>query len=70
MQGDIKLVDRDRVCALEIWCEALDGKQKDMRYSDTAEINSIIETVAGWEKSAKAMRCGYCGVQRGFRKTL
>ena len=70
VQGDIKLVDRDRVCALEIWCEALDGKQKDMRYSDTAEINSIIETVAGWEKSAKAMRCGYCGVQRGFRKTL
>ena len=25
---------------------------------------------AGWEKSTKAMRCGYCGVQRGFRKTV
>ena len=70
VQGDIKLVDRDRVCALEIWCEALDGRQKDMRYSDTAEINSILEAAAGWEKSTKAMRCGYCGVQRGFRKAL
>lgn len=70
VQGDIKLVDRDRVCALEVWCEALDGRQKDMRYSDTAEINSILEAAAGWEKSTKAMRCGYCGVQRGFRKTV
>ena len=69
VQGEVKLVDRDRVCALEVWCEALDGKQKEMRYSDTAEINSIIDAAAGWEKSAKAMRCGYCGVQRGFRKT-
>ncbi len=70
VQGDIKLVDRDRVCALEVWCEALDGRQKDMRYSDTAEINSILEAATGWEKSTKTMRCGYCGVQRGFRKAL
>ena len=66
VQGDVKLVDRDRVCALEVWCEALDGKQRDMRYSDTAEINSIIEASADWEKSANSMRFGYCGKQRGF----
>ena len=70
VQGSVKLVDRDRVCALEVWCEALDGRQKDMKYTDTAEINSILEAAAGWEKSAKPMRCGYCGVQRGFRKTV
>lgn len=68
VQGDIKLVDRDRVCALEVWCEALDGKQKEIRYSDTAEINSIIETLGGWEKGKSALRFGYCGAQRGFLK--
>lgn len=68
VQGDIKLVDRDRVCALEVWCEALDGKQKEIRYSDTAEINSTIEAIGGWEKCKSAMRFGYCGVQRGFMK--
>ena len=55
-------------CALEVWCEALDGKQKDIRYSDTAEINSIIEASGGWEKSKSALRFGYCGAQRGFLK--
>lgn len=50
VQGDIKLVDRDRVCALEVWCEALDGKQKDIRYADTAEINGVIEASGKWEK--------------------
>ena len=68
VQGDLKLVDRDRVCALEIWCEALDGKQKDMRYSDTADINSILEAAAGWEKTSTSVRFGYCGKQRGFAK--
>lgn len=68
VQGDVKLVDRDRVCALEVWCEALDGKQKDIRYSDTAEINSIIETLCDWEKSKSSLRFGYCGAQRGFLK--
>ena len=58
VQGDIKLVDRDRVCALEVWCEALDGKQKEMRYADAAEINSVIEAAARWKKSEKPMRFG------------
>ena len=70
VQGDLKLVDRDRVCALEVWCEALDGKQKDIRYIDTAEINGIIEACADWQKAEKTMRFGYCGVQRGFEKTV
>lgn len=70
VQGDLKLVDRDRVCALEVWCEALNGKQKDIRYIDTAEINGIIEACAGWQKEKKTMRFGYCGVQRGFKKTV
>ena len=68
VQGDVPLVDRDRVCALEVWCEALDGKQKDIRYSDTAEINGILEACTDWEKAAGSLRFGYCGKQRGFMK--
>lgn len=68
MQGSINLVDRDRVCALEVWCEALDGKQKEIRYSDAAEINGIIEACAEWEKTPGSVRFGYCGKQRGFTK--
>ena len=68
VQGDIKLVDRDRVCALEVWCEALDGKQKEMRYADTAEINAMLEAAAEWEKAPGSLRFGYCGKQRGFIK--
>ncbi len=68
VQGDLKLVDRDRVCALEVWCEAFDGKQRDARYSDTAEINSIIEAHPDWAKTANSLRFGYCGKQRGFSK--
>ena len=69
----VKYADRD-TCVLymdiyepdasKVTCE--DGKQRDMRYSDTAEINSIIEASADWEKSANSMRFGYCGKQRGF----
>ena len=66
VQGDIRTVPRDRVCALEIWCEAFDGKQKDIRYSDTAEINSVLKVCKEWTKAAGSMRFGYCGKQRGF----
>jgi predicted P-loop ATPase len=70
VQGNIKLVDRDQVCALEVWCEAFGGSQKEVRYTDTAEINAVIEASGEWEKATKTLRCGYCGVQRGFKKKL
>ena len=68
VQGSINLVDRDRVCALEVWCEALDSKQREIRYSDTAEINGIIEACSDWEKTPNSLQFGYCGKQRGFTK--
>lgn len=64
--GSLALVPRDRVCALEVWCEALDGRQKDMTYSDAMEINGILEAAAGWVRSKNGIRCGYCGLQKGF----
>ena len=66
--GDMQLVPRERICALEVWCELLNGQQKDMRYVDTQEINSIIAAVPGWAKTKSGARFGYCGYQRGFVK--
>lgn len=68
VQDNIPLVPRDRVCALEVWCEALGGSMKEMRSADTRELNAIIAAMPEWEKSATAQRCGTYGVQRGFVK--
>lgn len=62
-----KLVKRDRICALEIWCEALGGDVKLMRKSDTREINDILSNIKGLQKSKKAMRfIPDYGVQKGY----
>ena len=64
--GELELAPRERICALEIWCELFEGSKRDMRYSDTQEINSVLNTAPGCEKKASPLRFGYCGVQRGF----
>lgn len=64
----VELEPRDRVCALEIWCELFEGRIGDLKYSDAREINAIIARVPGWAKSPKAIRFGYCGAQKGFIK--
>lgn len=45
------LVPRNRVCAQEIWCEALDKKKGDMKKYDAMEINNILESIDGWVKA-------------------
>ncbi|MBR1760909.1 MAG: virulence-associated protein E [Schwartzia sp.] len=60
------LVPRNRICALEIWCEMLNGLAKDLPYATTVEINDILRTLPGWEKAESSIRFGYCGKQRGF----
>ena len=66
VSGEMELAPRDRVCALEVWCELLDGQKRDMRYSDTQEINSIIAAAPGWKRKKTALKFGYCGAQKGF----
>ena len=67
--GDVPLVERDRVCALEIWCEALGGDPKQMKYLDAQEINETVAGIPGWERSKKAIWFGKYGAQKGFIKT-
>lgn len=61
-----ELVPRQRVCALEIWCELLEGEKKDLRYRDSQEINGILAAAPGWRRRPQPLKFGYCGAQRGY----
>lgn len=65
-------VDRERVCALEIWCEVFEGTRQNFRNADAREINSILQQLKDWEAykdSQGKMRFGNLyGLQRAFCK--
>lgn len=60
---------RDRVCAVEIWCEALGGEIRNFRRQDAQEINGILSKMEGWKRSPNGIRFGKeYGLQKGFIK--
>ena len=65
---NVKTVPRDRICAAEVWCEALNGLPKDLNRSIAREINSIIERTAEWKRSPGVLKYGPHGAQRGFTR--
>ena len=65
-----ELVERDRVCAAEVWTECLDGNPKFIKKQDSIEVNSIIEQIPGWIRMKSTGRFGVYGVQRGFTKEI
>lgn len=68
--GALEIVERDEVCALEIWCECLGKQRGDMRQRDTREINTVLENLPGWEKTSAIYRGPDYGKQRSFIKRL
>lgn len=61
------LIPRDRVCAMEVWCEALNGDPKQLKRADALEINSVIESLPEWTKAKNGIRFGGAyGLQRGY----
>lgn len=62
------LVNRDRTCAIEIWCECFAGDPRFMQRRDSTEINNILLGFKEWEKEKTPGRHGAYGMQRGFRK--
>ena len=63
-------VQRERVCALEIWCEVMEGDRKNLQNAKAREIIDILQSIKGWNpysKSVGKMRFGKMyGVQRAF----
>ena len=64
------MILRDRVCAAEIWEEALKMDIRFLKKSDSVEINKILSTLFQWEKVKQASRFGKYGVQRGYKKKI
>ena len=61
-----KLVQRDRICAVEVWCELFGGNIRDIKNADTRELNAILANIPGWKRADKSVRFGPYNVQRGF----
>ena len=66
---DGELVPRKKVCALEVWCEALGCDPRMIKYNDTTEINNIIGSINGWQRTGYPDKFGYCKSQKGFKRT-
>ena len=64
--GDVETMPRDRISAIEVWCELYNGNQKDFRQTDTREINNILAKLPNLERANSSFRCGPYGKQRGF----
>ena len=67
-RGEVDLVPRDKVCAVEVWVECFGGDQKYMKRQESSEINSILGTVRGWKRNKAARRYGPYGAQKGFER--
>lgn len=64
----VELVDRDRICAVEVWCELFNGNIKDLKNTDTREINAVLSNLKGWKRFGGPVRFGPYNIQRGFYK--
>lgn len=60
------LVERDRVCAVEVFELCFGGSIKNMRRQDTKEINAILGGFRGWKRNNSSQRYGIYGNQRGY----
>lgn len=71
MKYDGPLEHRSRICAAEIWCEALGKPRGDMNQRTAREINGLLERMPGWAGAGVAKAGKPYGNQRCFeRKTV
>ncbi|MGG4180812.1 virulence-associated E family protein [Virgibacillus pantothenticus] len=63
--SDTETVERDRVCAAEIWVECFNEKINRLRRIDTMRINDILDGIPGWEKKPNSFRYGPYGRVKG-----
>ena len=62
----LELVERDRISAIEVWCELFNGSMRDMKPADTQQINAILSMMKGWKRAGNPLRFGPYSLQRGF----
>lgn len=61
------LIYRDKICALEIWCECLGRDRGHFPSYESREINNILNSLPGWKKHSSTLKFGgEYGIQRGY----
>jgi len=60
-------IERDKVCGLEIYCEALDGQQHQVTPYIMTDIHNIMRKINGWEAGGRARSQRY-GTQLHYNK--
>ena len=71
LRYDGALEPRRRICAAEIWCEALGRRKGDMTQRDAREINQLLARESEWESVGVAKAGRPYGPQRCYlRKTV
>ena len=61
------LKGKQRVCAIQIWQEALGEEGRPQKWQAT-EINDIVARIPDWKRLPKAARFGAYGAQKGFQR--
>lgn len=64
-RGDGETAERDRICAVEVWCECLKSDVKFMKRTDTVAINAVLDGISGWAKYKGVYRFGCYGSIKG-----
>lgn len=66
------LIERDRICAAEIWCECLGNDLRNMKQADSKIINSILGDLKFEDRVLEKVTARFgvdYGTQRGFKVT-
>lgn len=61
-------IKRQKICAMEIWCECYGNRKETLNRFDTSEINTILDNLEEWERLKSDSRFGgEYGRQRGYK---
>ncbi len=59
---------RERVCAMEIWCECFGNSPKNLKNIDAREINNMMQLLPEWEPHDNPLRFKNYGRQRAYMR--
>lgn len=62
-------VARDKVCAVEIWCEFFGKDVEEMNKYSSREVADLMESVSGWEYARGSSTFPHYGKQRYYART-
>lgn len=68
LSKDIKLVERDRICANEIWCELFGKNPGDFKQKDRIAVCAALTKLKGFERSDKNICFAFYGESKGFKR--